>query len=117
MIGFALFSSAQGWPETIENTYKHAAVPAKPGVVEYKFTAIAPGRYAAVILHDENKNKKLDKKASGRPKEGWAMSNNPKASLKTPKFEAAATNIACGDHIELTLRYPTKEDPKASDSH
>lgn len=106
VVGFALFSSADGWPNDVTKAYKNDAVAAKAGTVEWKLTGIKPGSYAIVALHDENRNKKIDKKASGRPKEGWGMSRDPKAGLKTPKFESAVTPVKCGDRIEMTLRYP-----------
>lgn len=112
VVGFAVFSSEAGWPNAYEKAFKHEAVPAKPGVVELKLTGFAAGRYAIVALHDENENKKLDKKPSGRPTEGWGMSRDPKAVLKTPKFAAAAMDLKCGDRVEMRMRYPGKHAPK-----
>ncbi len=110
VVGFVLFSSPAGWPNDLAKAYKNDAVPAKPGLVELKLSGLAPGKYAVVALHDENKNKKLDKKGSGRPKEGWAMSRDPKVGLKTPKFDAAALDIQCGDRVEMSMRYPKKDE-------
>ncbi|GAB4356571.1 MAG: hypothetical protein OHK0021_00890 [Bryobacter sp.] len=112
-VGFVMYSSPEGWPNDYAKAYRDNAKPAQAGTVEMKFTGIAPGKYAVVALHDENENKKLDKKGSGRPKEGWGMSRDPKARLKTPKFDSAAVDVACGDRIEFTLRYPTVEDEKS----
>ena len=112
VVGFVLYSSESGWPHQVEKSFKHDAVNARSGIVELKLSGIVPGNYGIVVLHDENENKKLDKKASGRPKEGWGMSRDPKASLKTPKFEAAAIDLKCGDRVEVQMRYPGKEDSK-----
>lgn len=109
-VGFAIFASEVGWPNSYEKAYKHDAVPAKEGLVEMKVAGFAAGRYAVVTLHDENANKKLDKKPSGRPKEGWGMSREPKAVLKTPKFEAAVLDLKCGGRVEMRMRYPGKEE-------
>jgi uncharacterized protein (DUF2141 family) len=59
-------------------------------------------------LHDENGNKRLDRKPSGRPREGFGISNNPKVGLKTPSFAAAAVDIPCGDRVLIRVRYPSK---------
>ena len=111
-VGFAIFSSETGWPNNYELAVQHDAVPAKDGIVELKMKGFAAGRYAVVTLHDENANKKLDKKASGKPKEGWGMSRDPKAVLKTPKFEAAALDLKCGDRVQMQMRYPGKDEAK-----
>lgn len=106
VVGFVLFASPAGWPEDYKQGLQSTAVPAKPGTVEVKLSGITPGRYAAVALHDENENQKIDKKGSGRPKEGYGISRNPKVGLRAPKFEAAAFDLKCNDRIEVTLRYP-----------
>lgn len=111
-VGFAVFASESGWPNTYDKAFKHDAVPAREGLVELKLRGFVAGRYAVVTLHDENANKKLDKKPSGRPREGWGMSREPKAILKTPKFEAAALDLKCGDRVEMRMRYPGKDEPK-----
>lgn len=112
VVGFVLFQGPEGWPENRAKGFQSGAAPAKVGTVEWKLTGIAPGRYAAVALHDENENKKIDKKASGRPKEGFAISRNPKVGVKPPKFEAAALEMKCNDRIEMQMRYPKKDEEK-----
>ncbi len=111
-VGFAIFSSETGWPNNYELAFQHDAVPAKDGLVELKMKSFAAGRFAVVTLHDENANKKLDKKPSGKPKEGWGMSRDPKAVLKTPKFASAALDLKCGDRVQMQMRYPGKEEAK-----
>lgn len=41
------------------------------------------------MLHDEKENMKLDRNFLGVPREGWRMSNNPKAHGKAPAFGRA----------------------------
>jgi uncharacterized protein (DUF2141 family) len=112
VVGFVLFDKATGWPEKRDLGYKNGATAAKPGTVEMKVEGIAPGKYAVVALHDENENKKLDKKGSGRPKEGFGISKDPKVGLKAPKFESAIVDLKCGDRLEMTMRYPRNDDGK-----
>ncbi len=112
VVGFVLFEGPEGWPESRDKGAKSGATPARVGNVELKWMGIKPGRYAVVALHDENENKKIDKKASGRPKEGFGISRNPKVGVKAPKFEAAVMEIGCNARVEMQMRYPKKDEEK-----
>jgi uncharacterized protein (DUF2141 family) len=48
------------------------------------------GTYAVAIIHDENKNGKLDKNFLGIPKEGYGFSNDAKATFGSPSFKEAS---------------------------
>ncbi len=108
-VGFVVFGSRDGWPENHEKAAGRQAAPAQAGAVAVTL-ALVPGRYAVAVVHDENGNRKLDRRPSGRPREGWGMSNNPKATLKTPGFDAAGLTVACGARVEILMRYPGKRD-------
>jgi uncharacterized protein (DUF2141 family) len=62
------------------------SVPASAPRVQ--FDGLAPGSYAAAIIHDENGNKKLDT-LMGIPREGFGFSRNPVVGFGPPKFDAA----------------------------
>jgi uncharacterized protein (DUF2141 family) len=62
------------------------SVPATQPVVT--FDGLAPGSYAAAIIHDENGNKKLDT-LMGIPREGFGFTRNPAIGFGPPKFDAA----------------------------
>ena len=104
-VGFVVFNSKAGWPEKSDEAFRSKGIPARPGDIAVTFDMPA-GRYAIAILHDENGNKHLDRKPSGRPREGYGLSNNPKILLKTPSFAAAAVDVACGARIVIAVRYP-----------
>ncbi len=61
-----------------------------------KFAGVAPGKYAVAIVHDENRNNKMDL-AIFMPKEGFAFSRNPKIGMGAPKFKNAAFSVASGN--------------------
>jgi uncharacterized protein (DUF2141 family) len=63
---------------------------------------LPPGRYAIVVLHDENGNKKLDTGLFGIPKEGYGASNNPKPRRRAATFEEAAFELR-DEPAELTV--------------
>lgn len=53
-----------------------------------QFEGLAPGDYAVAIIHDENRNQKLDK-LMGIPREGFGFSRNPVIRFGPPSFAAA----------------------------
>jgi uncharacterized protein (DUF2141 family) len=61
------------------------------------------GVYGVVVLHDENKNQRLDRNWFGKPKEQWGMSNNPTARLSAPAFERARFMLEGDKTIEVLL--------------
>jgi uncharacterized protein (DUF2141 family) len=54
-----------------------------------RFDSVAPGTYAAALMHDENANEKLDV-ALLIPKEGFGFSRNPAVVTGPPKFKSAS---------------------------
>ena len=66
---------------------------------------LPPGRYAAIVIHDEDDNGRLDTNPMGVPGEGYGVSNDARGFLSAPSFEPAA--IAVGDADIATVdRYP-----------
>lgn len=64
-----------------------------------------PGNYSVAIYHDKNSNAFFDKNFLGLPKERFGMSNNPKFTTKSPKFEEATFTVpAEGVDMEIKLR-------------
>ena len=64
----------------------------KPGSVTYVYE-LPPGTYAIGIFHDVNLNNKMDNNFFGIPKEQYGFSNNARAFLGPPAFEAAAFEL------------------------
>lgn len=105
VIGVLIFRSARGWPEDAGAAFRSQAVPARPGAVVLTFEDLPPGIYAAVVLHDENENKKLDRNFFGMPREGWGMSNNPKAHGAAPAFDRARFLLQRDTSLRIDLNY------------
>lgn len=80
------------------------SVPAANGA-QLHFTAVVPGDYALVVLHDENGNRKVDKML-GIPREGVGFSRNPVLLVGPPSF-AAVRFAVTGGHVSqmVKLRY------------
>lgn len=67
------------------------------------FVDIPPGTYALAVIHDENMDGKLGTNWMGIPTEGYGFSNDAKALMGAPSFEAA-TFPYDGRNLDLTIR-------------
>jgi uncharacterized protein (DUF2141 family) len=97
VVGAAIFKSADGWPEDMSKSFHHwpTPIPAGTGEVTAEMENLPPGDYGVVTIHDENKNRKLDRNIIGIPKEGFGFANNPHVGLSAPPFSAAIVHVAC----------------------
>ena len=87
MLRICLTARPQSFPDCKDDPRAVSrSVPATEPVVT--FEGLAPGNYAAAIIHDENGNKKLDT-LMGIPREGFGFSRNPAIGFGPPKFDAA----------------------------
>ena len=60
----------------MKNPIDAASSEIKDGKAIFTFTDLEPGEYALIALHDKNDNKRMDFEPSGRPSEGFGVSNN-----------------------------------------
>jgi uncharacterized protein (DUF2141 family) len=103
-LGVLVFNTPKGWAEDRQAAFKDIAVPAVKGTQTLKVPDLPPGKYAVALIHDLNKNHKLDKNFVGYPKEQWGMSNNPHATLKAPPIEKAMFSVEKDTEIHITLQ-------------
>jgi len=61
-------------------------------VTHLRFDDVPAGRYALLVIHDENGNGKLDTNLTGMPVEGYGFSNNPRV-MRKPTFDEAAFEV------------------------
>lgn len=92
----AVYDSEAAWAGEAKAVEGRKAGPDGSDRLSFRFTDLAPGRYAVRVMHDENGNGKLDTNLLGIPKEGYGASNNPKV-MRAPRFDEAAFEIADGD--------------------
>ena len=64
---------------------------------------VAPGEYSLLVIHDENRNGKLDK-ALGMPREGFGFSRNPAhplgpATLRRRPLHRPCRTQPAGDEV------------------
>ncbi|HTU45144.1 MAG TPA: DUF2141 domain-containing protein [Bryobacteraceae bacterium] len=104
--GGTLFTSPDGWPEDNAKAYRHGPFPITGDHATLTFDHLPPGRYAVAVLHDENRNGKLDRNFLHVPKEGFGFANNPHVGLSAPKWDDAAVNVTCPvTEINIRLIY------------
>ena len=102
---FGVFSQAGGFPDVQSKSVYWEVKPADSDVVT--FTAhLPPGRYAAGVLHDENRNGRMDKNRAGFPVEGYGVTNNPKPRFRKATFkEATFTLPPDGANLIISIQY------------
>jgi uncharacterized protein (DUF2141 family) len=89
-------SNPKYFPNCSKDPNSHRAKVAARDAGKVSFEAIAPGTYAAALMHDENGNNKMDM-AIMIPKEGFGFSRNPAVVTGPPKFKSAAFVVGAGD--------------------
>jgi len=103
--GGLVFNAAAGWPDDRSQAIVQGGFPIAGNQATETFQ-VPPGHYAAVVIHDENSNMKLDRNFFGIPKEGFGFSNNPRVIFSAPSFQAAELPVACpATQIEIRLIY------------
>jgi uncharacterized protein (DUF2141 family) len=73
------------------------------GPFEVQINLPLSGEYAISIIHDKNRNGRLDTNFIGIPKEPFGFSNNPKIKFGPPSFSDAKFAHNGGDVIDITL--------------
>ena len=108
---FGVFASADGFPKVEKKAVNWQVKPAAGGrdrgVRTVTFTAtLPPGRYAASVLHDENRSGDMDRNFANVPTEGYGVTNNPKPAFRAATFkEAAFTLPPEGASKTISLQY------------
>jgi uncharacterized protein (DUF2141 family) len=92
-----------------ENTIveaKEVEIDAKTMTSQAVFNNIPEGEYGVAVIHDENKNGKLDMNEMGIPVEGYGHSNNPAKRPGPPNFDETKFKLTNpGTSIEIRLNY------------
>ena len=101
---FGVFKQADGFPSVKDKSVNWQVKAAADGV---EFTAkLTPGKYAASVLHDENRNSKMDTDAVGVPTEGYGVTNNPKPRFRGATFKEAIFDLPPqGATLTISLQY------------
>lgn len=91
--------------EKFQKFYKKEAVQITENTAILTFTHLPKGIYAVNVLHDENKNGKIDK-GFMLPKEGIGFSNYAKIGFRNrPKFSKASFELTKDVEKEIKVIY------------
>ena len=102
-IACALFEAPDGFPsEYLRYATNIMVIKIRDTQARCDFLDIPPGTYALAVIHDENRNGKLDINWLGLPTEGYGFSNDAKVLFSAPEFSAASFPYD-GQNLELTL--------------
>jgi len=106
-IACALFDSPDGFPiEYLRYATSMMAIEIRDTQARCDFVHIPPGTYALVVIHDENRNGKIDTNWLRLPTEGYGFSNDAKALLGAPSFSAAKFQYDGGTlDMSISLHY------------
>jgi uncharacterized protein (DUF2141 family) len=103
-IGMLVFNSPKGWAEERNAALKDIVVPAQQGSVTITVPNLPAGEYAVAVLHDVNKNHKLDRNWLHYPTEQWGLSNNPHALIKTPSYKECKFMLNGDKEIHIKMQ-------------
>lgn len=103
-VGLLVFNSDKGWAEDRAAALRDITVPAHRGTVNIVVPNLPAGDYALSLVHDVNKNHKLDRNWMSKPTEQWALSNNPHAVIKTPSYSACKFTLKGDQEIHVKMQ-------------
>lgn len=98
-IALTLFASADGFPMQPEKAARYVFVPAKAGSVSIRVADLPYGTYAIAVLHDANRNERMDFNFLGMPKEGTGSSNDVRNLFSGPEFGQAKFEFRPGREV------------------
>lgn len=102
-VACALFESPKGYPkEYLRFATNIMVIKIRKSQARCDFQDIPPGKYAIVIVHDENMNGILDTNFIGIPTEGYGFSNSAKALLGAPSFSSSSF-LYDGSSIDMMM--------------
>lgn len=111
LLNVAIFADEPGFPEDTDAAAHVASIELRDAVttpegILVRIPGVAPGSYAAIVLHDENRNLRMDRNRLGMPREGYGVSNDARNRMSAPRFAAARFDVAPGPStIHVRVRY------------
>lgn len=106
LVQFALYNEEGAIPdEKYEKFFRMGKATIENGSSKYVFKRLPRGKYAVSILHDENKNGKIDKGLM-LPKEGIGFSNYNSIGLNNrPNFKNAQFELDADKTVKVKVNY------------
>ena len=104
-ISIGLYNKNDSTFSDMSQYYKGKHLNISDNKITYTFKNVPNGIYAISVIHDENKNKKLDKNFFGIPTEGYGFSNNIRPTFRGASFEESKFELYSDKDIVINLGY------------
>ncbi len=101
----ALHDDRRAFPSRWDRAVVTASAAAAEGAVTVPLRLPRPGRFALIVVHDEDGDGRMSKSALGLPREGYATGRNAQ-TLAFPSFEPARLDWEAGTRVSVRLYYP-----------
>lgn len=101
----ALHDDRRSFPSRWEQAVASTSIPAQEGTVTATLRLPRPGRFALIVVHDEDADGRMKKNALGLPREGYATGRNA-TELEFPFFEPALRDWTIGTRVRVRVLYP-----------
>jgi uncharacterized protein (DUF2141 family) len=101
----ALHDDRWAFPSRWERAVASASVAAQKGTVTARLRLPRPGRFALIVVHDEDGDGRMRKSALGLPREGYATGRNATV-LEFPFFDPALRDWTDGERVVVQVLYP-----------
>ncbi len=101
----ALHDNRWAFPSRWDQALVRTSVPAVEGTATATLKLTRPGRFALIVVHDEDGDGRMNKSPLGLPREGYATGRNA-PTLEFPLFDAALRDWASGSRVSIRLVYP-----------
>jgi uncharacterized protein (DUF2141 family) len=106
LVRIVLFNQSKGFPSGYQYGLLAKSQPIDSSLITVIFDSLTYGEYAVSVLHDENKNGKIDNNFLGIPREGYGVSNNVNPMLRPPRFTEARFSLQnIIKIVKITLYY------------
>lgn len=101
----ALHDDRQAFPSRWDHAVAFTSIAAGVGSVTATLRLPRPGRFALIVVHDEDGDGRMKKNALGLPREGFATGRNA-TELAFPFFEPAVRDWTMGTRAIVRVLYP-----------
>ena len=101
----ALHDDRWAFPSRWERAVASTGIVAQEGTVTVTLRLPRPGRFALIVVHDEDADGRMKKNALGLPREGYATGRNA-SELEFPLFEPALRDWTLGTRVGVRVLYP-----------
>ncbi len=98
----AIYQNSDTWLNE-SATFRQQIITPRKGTMTLTFSNLPAGTYAVSVLHDLNRDKKLDTNWLGMPAEAYGFSNNPGFMMRAPRFSECSFSVASSTTITIDL--------------